>query len=159
MNQLQNLPSGEAIDKKIHLIIIAVFIVSLKAATEVAATVVGEDVKNVLDNIQIALMILVLAIMGHVAYWKLTKFPKEHRNLFYNPDGFVVEVLRRACAATVSWTFVILSIAGPLAGRRFSDLPGRFFIEGTICFMTALFSLSFLYIYHMGDRDGGEEVG
>ena len=84
---------------------------------------------------------------------KLIRLMARMRSGQCEPEGFVVDVYKRAAERAFAFTFIFLLFMDFMIGRFWTELPADFVIEVVIAVSLALFSLSFFLF----NRDDGED--
>ncbi len=142
---------AEAVDQKLRLMALAMLLLAIRSASEACMMLVSEELAFYLDVLQIGLMVSAIGLMLHLAYWKLIKVPKHLRRLFSDPDGYIVEVLRKSCLTSWLSTLVYISFVGPVISKIWVEFPVKFFTESALFVMLGAFSLKFLSMYRGGN--------
>jgi hypothetical protein len=137
---------------------IGVLLVAIAYAAGAAMYLVGDEIADYLDKLQLLLAVaaVVIILPGFIKYARLRAAGQCRAG---EPEGFVAEVFNKACVKAFSLTFVFLIILEPLSKKYLTELPTNFFINLTLCLSLGVFSLTFFFLNREDDDDLEDEFG
>jgi len=157
MNKIQNISTPDQADNQKRLLFLAMFLLSLIYAAETANYFVDSQLAKYLDFIGKGLVLLLLADILVLVYWKFRFFPAKERYLLFSMDSYAMQVLNRACRTSWFLTFVLLSLITITTDLNSSAFPAEFYLNLTLFFMLAVFSISFFILFRIDDGDELEQ--
>ena len=146
---------AEAADRNQQLIILAMFLISLKFVASAAAEVANENAVYYLDIIEIIFMVLGLGIIVPMMLWKFWSLTKAERQTYFDSDGYLFSIGKKAMSKSWAITFIALVFIEPMTKNFLSSLPPRFFINAIIAFLLGTFSIIF---FILDRKDNAQEL-
>ena len=157
MDKPQKISTPDLADNQKRLLFLAMFLLSLIYAAETANYFVDSQVAKYLGFIAKGLVVLLVADILLLVYWKIRFFPAKERYLLFSIDSYAMQVLNRACQTSWILTFVLLSLITTTTDMNSSSFPAEFYLNLTLFFMLAVFSISFFILFQMNDGDELEQ--
>lgn len=147
-------------DRHRHLLAYALLSVGVGYAASAAGHLLGGTVRSTLEWINLGGLVVAAALMVPIFTWKLRNRSGTLRHLYFSPDGFVAETVRKAQKASWEATFVLVILLAPLGDNVFGDLPPDFYLAVIVTVMTGVFSIAFLALNRVeGGSDTDETEG
>lgn len=153
MNKINKASSADHADTHKQLMFLSMFLLSLVYAGKTVLYFVEAPVDNYLSiTTKILVGLMFVAILATI-YWKIKFIPGAKRYLLASEDSYVSKAMNQA--SKISWmlTFVLLAITTTIVNNESSAFPAQLYIDMTLFFMAASFSISFFILF----RDSGEE--
>jgi len=145
---------AEAADRRWHLLATALLLIACKAGISAAAVLAEPPITTYLDWAEMATALAALAVALWLLFFKFMKVPAHLRHRFLNMEGFVASTIQKAFKLSWLVTFVALTILAP-ASRRFTTIPGEFFMQSLLALMLGVFSVAFFLMNASGEEDEG----
>jgi hypothetical protein len=111
-------------------------------------------VRTYLDWAEGGAAIAALVIVLWLLFFKFMKVPAHLRRRFLDIEGFVATTIQKSFKASWLVTFVTLTVLAP-ASRRFTTIPGEFFLQAVMALMLGVFSVAFFVMNASGGEDEG----
>tara|TARA_R110000744_G_scaffold380561_1_gene502578 strand:+ start:12471 stop:12956 length:486 start_codon:yes stop_codon:yes gene_type:complete len=150
--------TAEVTDRHSKYMLIGIFFFSMKFAVSAGMSVTEGTLNRYLDYLEIALAIAGVAFIVPICVWKLIRLrglPTSKRILYFAPDSFTVDAIKRS--QQFSWKIVFfLLIMLEIVSRETQQFPTVFYIQITISVMLGMFAASFLYISRDTDETENE---
>jgi len=152
MSSFENPSAADQVDNHRRLMFLAMFLLSLFYAIKTSLYFVDQDVADYLGIVAKGLSGLFLIVLLALVYWKFRFIPKDKRHLLASLDSYVMHVLNRACL--ISWisTFALLALMMTTTSHSSSAFPAEFYLNLTLFFMLAVFSLSFFFLLRANSK-------
>ena len=152
MNQNNIESSAQFIDKFLHRTAIGTLLMTCAYAVSSAMYLVSEELVATLDVVELllALSAVVVVLPVFIQYVRL-RYRQQCSHA--ESDGYMAEVLKKACMKAFSLTFVFLILLEPTTEKYLTELPTDFFINVILAFSLGVFSLTFLALIQ---SDGDE---
>ena len=146
---------AEALDRFLQRLAIGVFLLGISFALSAANFVASEEVLDIIRPIRkvfgLAVIVIVLPPL-----LKAFKFKGHVLQKCYEPEGYVVEMFKRACVMAFSLTFVTLIIIERITDAGLIDLPTPFFLRIALSISLDVFALTFFMSTLASDDDEDE---
>lgn len=136
---------AEFVDIFMQRIALGVFLVSLAYGASALIFVSDGEIASYLGKAKLGLGILAV-ILVLPQFIKMVRFKMKRPSDGCEPEGFVVDVYKRAAEKGFAFTFIFLLIMDVVTDKVVTDLPPKFFIEVVIAASLAIFSLSFFFL-------------
>ena len=149
MNNLK-VSSADHVDNHRRLLFLGMFLMSLVFAVKSGFYFVHDDMKNYLQIIGKILFGLAAITVVITVFWKWIFIPRNERYLLSSNDSYANQMMNKACKITWILTVILLSLITSTTSKDHSVLPAEFYLNLTLFFMLAVFSLSFFILF----RDG-----
>jgi len=145
-------------DRHRHLLALALLAIGVGYAAAAAAHLLGAPAGRYLEWIQVGGTAIAVALLVPIIAWKLRNRSGDLRHLYFGPEGFVAETVRKAQKASWECTFVVVILVASL-DETLADvgLPPEFFLEATVALMTGIFSVTFLVLNRVEGSRGPDE--
>ena len=161
MSDRKPLSSAQFVDRFMTRTATGVLLVSLAYAATTVEYFAPETLAFYLDKLALILGLLAVVIV----FPQFVQLIRRRTKLGIGknePEGFVIEVYKRAAERAFSLTFIFLLFMDVMTDRGLAGLPAEVVVETIIAFSLAIFSLSF-FIFNRAfdgeDDDFDEEVG
>lgn len=93
-------------------------------------------------------------------YWKLRFIPGRQRyQLLMSSDSFAMQMMNRASKTSWVLTLMLLFLITTWTDKDHSAFPAQFYLDLTIFFMLASFSVSFFILFREGDDEKQQNSG
>lgn len=146
-------------DRHRHLLAFALLAIGGIHAVSAAAHLTGTTAATYLDWVQVGGAGVAVLLLVPIFAWKLRHRSADMRHLYFSPDGFVAETVRKAQKASWEATFVLVVVLATLdetiAGL---GLPPEFFLSGIVALMAGVFALVFLVLNRIEAGGGADEI-
>ena len=144
--------SAEHVDNHRRLLFITMFLLSLIFAIKAALYVVEGQLESYLEFAGKGIFGLFLLVLVITVYWKVRFIPGKERYLLNSSDSYVNQMMNQA--SKISWilTVVLLCILSFMINKDNWVLPGQFYVDLTLFFMLAIFSISFFILFRIWDK-------
>ena len=139
---------AERSDRHMQWFATAMFVVSLMYIAS-ALEFILPTYKSTLSVLQVVCAVSTVIIVLPIMYWKLFKLSKRDRTEYFQPDGFLFGVVKKAASKSWAITFVVVVLAIPLI-KRLEALPPKFFLELTVALMVGTFGV--LFFFYQSDQ-------
>ena len=146
-------------DRHRHLLALALLAIGVGFGASAVGHPAGESAEVYLDWIQVGGTAIAVLLLVPIFGWKLRNRSADLRHLYFSPEGFVAENMRKAQKASWEATFVVvilLTVLDETLARR--GLPPGFYLEGIVALMTGVFSLTFLLLNRVETHRGPDET-
>lgn len=146
-------------DRHRHLLAFALLAIGVIHAASAAAHLTGETAAVYLDWVRVGGAGVAVLLLVPIFAWKLRHRSADMRHLYFSPDGFVAETVRKAQKASWEATFVLVILLAALDETiaRFG-LPPEFFLEGIVTLMAGVFAVVFLVLNRVEAGIGRDEI-
>jgi len=145
-------------DRHRHLLAFALLAIGVAYGASAVGHPLDPAAEAYLDWVQVGGTAIAVLLLAPIFAWKLRNRSADLRHLYFSPEGFVAETMRRAQKASWEATFVVVILLAALDETLAGvGLPPEFFLEGIVALMTGVFSVTFLVLNRVeGDRDPDE---
>ena len=146
-------------DRHRHLLALALLALGVGYGASAAGHPAGGSAEVYLDWVQVGGTAIAVLLLVPIFAWKLRNRSADLRHLYFGPEGFVAETMRKA--QKVSWeaTFVVVILLAALDETLArAGLPPEFYLEGIVALMTGVFGVTFLVLNRIERTDGPEEM-
>lgn len=157
MNRMKKISTPDQADNQKRLLFFAMLLLSLIYAVKTANYFVDPQIAIYLGFMAKGLALLFAADVLILVYWKIRFFPSKERYLLFSLDSYAMQVLNRACLTSWFLTFALLSLITTTTNMNNSAFPAEFYLNLTLFFMLAVFSVSFFILFQTNDPDNFEE--
>lgn len=141
---------AQFVDRFLQLITLGVFVLAFSYAVGVAKYFAPHEMLVTLDMVKTG-----LAFLGSATilppFIKFVRMKKKCGSSFAEPNGYIVEVYRKACEYAFAFTFVLLILLEPIAVGFLTDIPAALYIHVTLTVSLLSLSLSFFFMSRGGD--------
>lgn len=145
--------SADHVDIHRRLLFLTMLIISLVFAIKAGDYFTSANVNRYLTFAGKGLAAISIVLMIATVYWKLRFIPgKERYYLLTSPDSYVMQSMNRACRISWSTTFILLCAITMTTSKNSSTFPAEFYLNLTMFFMLAIFSISFFILFHGGEQ-------
>jgi len=145
-----HLAPAEATDRHGRLLALCMAVMSVLFGANAAERIASDELERILDIGQIALVVLMAALLIPVVRWKfgvLGSLSAEERRQYFAADSYMVYALKKARA--ISWSLTFLSlVALSIASGSLPDAPARFFLDAALAVMVGVFAVTVLVLNH-----------
>ena len=155
MNKDNSESTAQFVDKFLHRTAIGVLLMAFAYVTSSAMYLVSEEVAATLDVVELLLALLAVAAVLPV-FIKYVRLRSNRQCDQSESDGYMADVLKKACVKAFSFTFVFLIILEPTSEKYLTELPTDFFINVILAFTLGVFSLTFFSLIR-SDHDEFED--
>jgi hypothetical protein len=145
---------AEAADRRWQLLALAMLLIACKSGISAALVLADASVRTYLDWAEGGAAIAALVIVLWLLFFKFMKVPAHLRRRFLDIEGFVATTIQKSFKASWLVTFVTLTVLAP-ASRRFTTIPGEFFLQAVMALMLGVFSVAFFVMNASGGEDEG----
>jgi hypothetical protein len=146
-------------DRHRHLLALALLAIGVGFGASAAGHPLGESAEIYLDWIQVGGTAIAVLMLVPIFGWKLRNRSADLRHLYFSPEGFVAETMRKAQKTSWEATFVVvilLTVLDQTLARL--GLPPEFYLEGIVALMTGVFGVTFFVLNRDDRSDGPEEM-
>ena len=147
---------AEIADQAMQYIAIGIFLVALAKASSALIFFAGEDMVSLLRYAKTGLGILAVIVV-FPQFVRLVRLKMNIPSGCAEPEGFIIDVYKRAAERAFAFTFVFLVFLDYMTGNSWSHLPTEFVADLILAASLAFFSLSFFVFNRAGDTDEGED--
>jgi cytochrome c oxidase subunit IV len=151
--------SAEHVDIQRRLLFLAMLLLSLIFAIKTGFYLVDDEMKGYLSLAGKIIFALGAIVVVVAVYWKLRFIPRNERYLLNSTDSFVNQMMNQACKISWIMTLVLLVFITNITSKDGSALPAGFYVDLTLFFMLAVFSVSFFILFRAGDRGEHQKAG
>lgn len=146
-------------DRHRHLLAFSLLAIGAIYAVSAATHLTGETAAVYLDWVQIGGAGVAVLLLVPIFGWKLRHRSADMRHLYFSPEGFVAETVRKAQQASWVTTFVLVILLASFDETIANlGLPPEFFLEGIVGVMAGVFGAVFLVLNRVESRDGMDEI-
>lgn len=146
-------------DRHRHLLALALLAIGVGFGASAVGHPAGEAAEAYLDWVQVGGSVIAVLLLVPIFAWKLRNRSADMRHLYFSPEGFVAETVRRAQKASWEATFVVVVLLAVLDETLARiGLPTEFYLEGVVALMTGVFGVTFLVLNRFERRDDPEEM-
>lgn len=146
-------------DRHRHLLAFALVAIAVGFGASAVGHPLDEAAEVYLDWVQIGGTAIAVLLLTPIFAWKLRNRSADMRHLYFSPEGFVAETMRKAQKASWEATFVVVMLLAVLDETLARvGLPPEFYLEGIVALMTGVFGVSFLVLNRVERSDGPEEM-
>jgi hypothetical protein len=156
MKQQKTESTAQLTDRFLQRTAIGVLVMSIAYATSAAAYLVGEELAETLDKLEMVPALLAVAIILPI-FVKFVRLRANRDCATGDAGSYLAEVYKKAGLKAFSFGFVFLVILEPLTKNAFSHLPGNFFVNVILSFLLAVFGLTFLLLSRDDDDEFDDE--
>ncbi len=156
MSQNNQQSAAEIVDKFMQRTALAVFLISLAFACTALRFVVEGDIASHLGKAKLVFSVLAV-ILVLPQFIRVMRLAIKNRASGCEPEGFIVDVYRRASEKGFAFNFIFLLIMDVVTDNLVTDLPPKFFIDVVIAASLAIFSLSFFFLNRKSNADEGDD--
>lgn len=147
---------AEIFEKAMQRIALGVLLVSLANLMKILKYVLSPDFAAALDMAELGLGALaVIVVLPHVI--KLVALKMRLPSCEHEPEGFLVDVYKRAAEKGFAFTFIFLLFMNFMTSRSWAEFPAELVIEIIIAVSLAIFGVSFFVISRSYDDDENDE--
>lgn len=157
MNAIKKMSTADHVDIHKRLMALAVFLLSLIYAGGAIKYIVDDEVVSYLRILMKGVVGLLFVVIVVLIYWKVSFIPRNQRHFFSFPDSYVMQAISRACMISWFLTFILLSLIRTTISSDSSTFPTNFYIDLTLSFMLALFSVTFFFFFRTDKEEEIEE--
>jgi len=152
MNQNNNESTAQFIDKFLHRTAIGTLLMTCAYAVSSAMYLVSEEVAATLDVVELLLALSAVVVVLPV-FIQMVRLRSRQQCGQAELDGYMAEVLKKACVKAFSFTFVFLILLEATSEKYLTKLPTGFFINVIRAFSLGVFSLTFLLLLRSDDAE------
>jgi hypothetical protein len=146
-------------DRHRHLLALALLAIGVGFGASAVGHAAGEAAELYLDWVQVGGTAIAVLLVVPIFAWKLRNRNADLRHLYFSPEGFVAETMRKAQKASWEATFVVvmlLTVLDETLARV--GLPPGFYLEAIVALMTGVFGVTFLVLNRVEPSDDPEEM-
>ena len=144
--------TAQFVDKFLHRTALGTLLMTCAYAVSSAMYLVSEDVMATLDMVGLLLKLSAVVVILPVFIKRLRLRSRQQCNQSES-DGYMAEVLKKACVKAFSFTFVFLVLLEPTTKKYLTELPTDFFINVILAFSLGVFSLTFFALIRSDDDE------
>lgn len=146
-------------DRHRHLLAFALLAIGAGYGASAVGHLAGGSAEVYLDRVQIGGTAIAVLLLVPIFAWKLRNWSADLRHLYFSPEGFVAETMRKAQKASWEATFVVVILLAALdESLARVELPPEFYLEGIAALMACVFGVTFLVLNRVERSDGPEEM-
>ena len=152
--------SADHVDNHRRLLLLSVFLLSLIFGVKAGFYFAEGELKEYMTIAAKSLFVLFAITIVVTIFWKLRFIPRHERyQLLSSTDSFANQMMNKAC--NVSWiaTLIFLFFISSIIDKDRSAFPAQFYIDLTVFFMLAIFSVSFFVLYHSNGKGDHQHAG
>lgn len=145
-------------DRHRHLLALALLAIAVGFGASAVGHPLDEAAEVYLDWVQVGGSAIAVLLVVPIFTWKLRNRSADLRHLYFSPEGFVAETMRKAQKASWESTFVVvilLTVLDETLARV--GLPPEFYLEGIVALMTGVFGVTFLVLNRV-ERSNDQEA-
>lgn len=140
-------------DRHQQLMIFAFFLMSLQFLAAAAEKFADKHYcSGYLDLAQIVFLFGAICIIVPTFVWKFTNLTKAQRRTYFDPEGYLFSITKKAMAKSWTITFCAMIFSGVFSKRLLAHLPPAFFINVFLAIMLGTFSIAF-FVLQRADND------
>jgi len=144
-------------DRHRHLLALALLALGVGFGASAVGHPAGQAAEVYLDWVQVGGTALAVLLLSPILAWKLRNRSADLRHLYFSPEGFVAETVRKAQKASWEATFLVVILLAALDETLARlGLPPEFYLEGIVALMTGVFGVTFLVLNRV-ERSGGPD--
>jgi len=128
------------------------FLLAASYALSAAIIVSSEESGSYLENVKLALRLIVLVIV-FPAFFSFIRMRISRKEYCQESEGYIAEMFKQACVYGFSFTFISLLILKFLVPLYGNDLPADFFINIIMALSLGVFSITFYLLIRDDDDD------
>jgi hypothetical protein len=134
---------------------VGVLLVAAGFALEVGEYVLGQQAERWFKVLGMGVSLAIVLVV-FPSFVRFVMHCRSH-GLNFAPEGYVAQMFRRACAKSFELTFIFLLVAEVSAARWLQHVPGKIFIDATLCVSLAIMGVTFLLLNRSVDDDEADE--
>ena len=151
--------SAEQADNHRRLLFLAMLFMSMVFGIKAGFYWVDAGIKSYLEVAGQILAVSTVIVLGITVYLKLRFIPRNERKyLLTTTDSFANQMMNQACKTSWILTFIMLIVITGIKAKDGSTLPARFYLDLTVAFMLAVYSISFFIQFQTWGRRDNQEL-
>ncbi len=148
-----NSSSADKVDTYRRLIFLTMLFLSLIFAVKTGFYLVEGETKIILEIVAKVLFVLFIGTLSYAIFVKWRHIRPKERYVLFDTDSYSYQKMNEACKISWILTLLLLAFITTMTTKFNSAYPAEFYLNLTLFFMMAVFSISFFIFFQWQDEE------